>query len=238
MFVKVIKKSIKFIIKILDVFSTKKILVLGDSHAQVFAYPLVKLYFPLTKFIVVSVGGATASGLENPNSKTQAYKMFKENLNENKNYSKIILMLGEVDTGFVIWYRAKKYNTNVKEMFNLAVKNYVDFIDKAKTYAKVTVISTPLPTITDDNDWGEVANLRKEVKVSQKERTKLTIEFNKAIERFCLTRNVTFINLDKESLGNNGLVKKELLNKNPNDHHYNRLQHVKLLAKYKKLIVF
>ena len=221
----------------MDFFSLQKILVLGDSHVKIFIYPLMKLYFPLTKFEVVSVGGATASGLENPNSKTQAYKIFSEKLQSKKKYDKIIIMLGEVDTGFVIWYRAKKYGKAVKEMFNMAVKKYTNFINKAANYGELIVISTPLPTIGDDNNWGEVANLRKEVKVTQIERTKLTIEFNKEIELFCKKNNIVFLNLDNESLGPDGLVKKELLNKNKFDHHYNKSSYAKLINLHLKQLI-
>jgi len=72
------KMIIRIGIDFLDFFAKKSIMVLGDSHAQIFMFPLFKIFFPLIKFDVCSVGGATASGLENPNSKTQAYKNFKK----------------------------------------------------------------------------------------------------------------------------------------------------------------
>ncbi len=209
--------------------STEKILVLGDSHVSVFHSYYFILNFPFKYFKVVSVGGATASGLENPRSKTQAFKIFNEAL-EKKDYDKIIIMLGEVDTGFVIWYRAKKYNTDVEEMFNKTVETYTKFIKKSSEYADTIVISTPLPTISD-NAVGEVAHARREVKASQKERTELTLKFNSTIENFCKKNSIKYINLDNQSLGEDGLVKDCLKNPDPKDHHYDNKKYSKMIIK-------
>jgi len=138
-------------------------------------------------------------------------------------------MLWEVDTGFVIWYRAEKYGESVEKMFNDAIKKYTKFIDELTAFGNIIVISTPLPTITDDNDWGEIANLRKEVKATQLQRTELTLKFNKNIEYFCNKNDISFINLDNDSLGENGLVKKELLNKSKFNHHYNKITYSRLI---------
>ena len=203
------------------------ILVLGDSHVAVFHNIRFLIAFPFTRFEVVSVGGATASGLENPRSKTQANKIFKEAL-YTKRYDHIIVMLGEVDTGFVIWYRAKKYNESVEKMFSQAVQNYCKLIETLRFKAPVTVISTPLPTI-DDSSRGEVAHARKEITASQVERTDLTIYFNTTIQNYCQQHGINYINLDKLSLGPNGIVKNELKNKKPTDHHYDSNKYALLI---------
>ena len=225
----ILKRLKNFLNKIQYFLANERILVIGDSHVLVFKHYNFKLHFPFKYFEVVSVGGATASGLENPNSKTQAYKIFNKAL-QHKQYNKIIIMLGEVDTGFVIWYRAKKYNENVERMLIDAVNKYTKFIKKASSFANTIVISTPLPTI-DDNSVGEVVNARKEVDVFQYERTKLTIKFNKLVEDFCKKNNIKYLNLDMQSLGENGLVKKQLKNKNPADHHYDTKEYSKLIIK-------
>jgi len=165
------------------------------------------------------VQGATASGLQNPSSKTQAAEIFQQALKE-ESYDRVFLQLGEVDTGFVIWYRSNKYNVPVEEMFKQAVEQYEKLILAAKERTPVVVFSTPLPTISDDNIWGEVANLRKDVKASQLERTTLTLKFNKAIEEFCGVHEIDYISLDEESIGKDGLVKDSLKNSDPHNHHY------------------
>ena len=84
------------------------ILVLGDSHSNV---------FNLSKkdFLVEFIGGATAQGSVNPNSKTNSLNIFTEKLKtlDLSKISNVIIMLGEVDCGFVIWYRHKKHNISI-----------------------------------------------------------------------------------------------------------------------------
>ena len=196
-----------------------EVLVFGDSHVAIFNNFKMRKAFPQYYFNVVSVGAATVSGLENPNSKTQALPIFKQNL-KTSNANTIIVSLGEVDTGFVIWYRSEKYNTEVSEMLDNALRNYRDFLIFLSRDHRVICLSAPLPTIRDGQDWGDVANLRKKVKASQMDRTKLTIYFNESMEGFCLQNKIEYLDFDSESLGKNGLVHAGLINNNINDHHY------------------
>jgi hypothetical protein len=213
-----------------------EILVLGDSHATVFRNKAFKMQFPDYFFHIVSISGATVSGLENPQSKTQALPIFMVNLQ--KSQAKIVIvLLGEVDVGFVIWYRANKYNAPVEIMLEKAIKNYQNLLTKISKQHQVICISTPLPTIEDGNDWGEVASARKEVKATQVQRTNLTLEFNRIIQDFCQKNNFSYISIDQDSLGENGLVKPELVNVNPNDHHYRQRKYAELIIDKLKYIL-
>lgn len=207
----------------------REILVLGDSHSPVFAHPLFKEKFPNLFFNVLTVIGATASGLENPNSTTKAYPVFRKAAMQTT-AKHVIVMLGEVDTGFVIWYRAQKYQESVTAMMDKAVASYSGFLAELKMRFEVVCISTPLPTIQDGNDWGDIANARREVTASQVERTALTLEFNRTMQLFCMQNNIRYIMLDSVSLGEGGIVKTELLNSNCNDHHYDQDQYSRLLV--------
>ncbi len=96
-----------------------KILVLGDSHCDIFRYCNIKqndIYFD-----VHNVGGATAQGSVNPNSNTNALNIFRNKIHKiNKtDYKYVIINLGEVDCGFVIWYRKKKYNISTEEQLKI-----------------------------------------------------------------------------------------------------------------------
>ncbi|OIQ77288.1 hypothetical protein GALL_410220 [mine drainage metagenome] len=197
----------------------KEILVLGDSHTPIFNHPSFRERFPELRFNVVTVIGATASGLENPNTRTQAYPIFRQAL-EKSSAAKVIVMLGEVDTGFVIWYRANKYQESVSAMKDRAVASYSRFLLEVAERFEVVCISTPLPTISDDNDWGEVANARREVTATQLERTALTLEFNREMQAFCERHGLAYLMLDEVSLGEEGVVRSGLLNRDPNNHHY------------------
>jgi hypothetical protein len=206
----------------------RDILVLGDSHSPVFDHPLFQEKFPDLNFNVLTVVGATASGLENPNSTTQTYPIFKKAIKQT-GAKHVIVMLGEVDTGFVIWYRAQKYQESVAAMMDKAIASYSQFLAELKTHFEVLCISAPLPTIQDGNDWGDVANARREVTASQVERTALTLEFNRVMQQFCGQNGIRYLMLDDVSLGEHGILKAELLNSDYSNHHYDQDQYARLL---------
>jgi hypothetical protein len=225
-----IKSLYKYILYKYNKKFKEEVIVIGDSHARVFENKLFSTISHDIFFNVHAVGGATASGLENPNSKTQAYNLFAKALKGKAN-NKVIIMLGEVDTGFVIWYRANKYDESVNIMMNNTLEKYQNFIDKINKTFNVIVISTPLPTIQDNCNWGEVANARKEIKASQYDRTQLTLMFNIEMEKYCKQNNIVYVNLDHDCIGSKGIVKKELKNSDQNDHHYNQDKYASLLVK-------
>lgn len=206
----------------------EEILVLGDSHVLVFEHWYWIFKYPRRYFHVCSVQGATASGLENPNATARAHGRFIEALSGSR-FHRIILMLGEVDAGFVIWYRAKKYGVPPSETLQYAVESYCKFIDEVAGHGDLLVLSCPLPTIRDGIAQGEVANLRKEVDASQADQTAMTIRFNRAVEAYCRERGVAFANLDKDSVGPDDLVNSGLLNARPTDHHYHKRRYARLI---------
>lgn len=211
-------------------FRAHSILVLGDSHAAIFEKSVWQFILKKYQIHVAWVGGATVSGLENPNSKTQAIATFSEKVRETQP-DIILLQLGEVDTGFVIWFRAEKYRFSVEDMASQAIERYEKLITDLSQHARVIVVSAPLPTIKDNQDWGEIANLRSEISASQYERTELTLAFNKTINQFCINCDVEYINLDRDSLGENGIVSEDLMNRNAEDHHYDDKKYIALLSR-------
>jgi hypothetical protein len=221
----------KVLVRTLDLAAIRRVHVIGDSHVRVFFRPIWKLYFPVTRFDVCRVSGATASGLTNPNSQTNAYGTFREKLRSVGRDERLLLLLGEVDTGFVIWYRAEKYGTGVEAMLDRAVDAYTGFIDEARVVRNLAVISTPLPTIRDGTRWGEVAKKRSQIETTQRERTALTLEFNRRVGAFCRERDVTHLDLDAASLGEDGFVRGSLLNPDPRDHHYEPTAYARLLRR-------
>ena len=216
----------------------KKVLVLGDSHTAIFSHSSLKKFFePKYLLLVQTVGGATISGLSNPNSQTQAMPIFKNSF-EAVAPDATIIQLGEVDTGFLLWYQADKYAKSVGDMLTRCIANYTSFIRSYSGKSGTVVLSAPLPTIKDNQDCGDVATARRDVKSSQRERTELTLHFNQAIKRFCIEHSIYFIDLDPESLGENGLVSDTLLNADPNDHHYNASHYSALLKPHLSKIFY
>ena len=210
----------------------REILILGDSHAAIFARERTRQLFPGYFLKVVSVSGATASGLKNPNSKTQAYQKFRRAITRTKAHVAVI-MLGEVDTAFVIWYRSKKYGESVADMLERTVETYTAFLTElGKLGFKVICISAPLPTIEDGKEWGPIANERREVTATHRERTDLALAFNLRIKGFAEQHGIDYLHLDPHALGEDRLVKKELVNADPLDLHYEYEPFIDLLASH------
>lgn len=216
-----------------------EILVLGDSHAFPFEHSKkFKYTFPKYNWEVKVVVGATISGLSNPNSKTQAMPIFESKINEKKR-DIIIILLGEVDCGFVMWLRSEKNKNSIKEIRKETEEKYKDFIKKASLQCEeVIIISAPLPTIPDKSSSGDVAKARAKVTSSQHERTNLTCEFNSNIEDWTKDKlNISYLNLDTFCLGKNGLLKEKFINNDKLDHHYDKAAYTNLLLTKLKLFL-
>ena len=198
-----------------------KILCCGDSHTRIFRY-LNKKQSKLN-FLVCEVPGASAQGAVNPNSRTDALNIYK-NVVTNVKADKILIMLGEVDCGFVIWVRSKKYNISVDEQIEKCVNNLFEFINFIlnKTDLKsedIIVTGSILPTISDSTNKIYLNGARAEVDISQLERTNKTIEYNNMLKDMSQKNGYKYIDITSQLIGVNGLVKDEFLNKNPSDHH-------------------
>ena len=122
--------------------------MIGDSHASIFNNKQLKKSLSHLNLSVCWVGGATVSGLESPNSKTQALPLFTEAY-EKCTPDYVIVLIGEVDTGFVMWWRAEKYDKPIEDMLDNSVEFYSKLLQQFKGRDKTIAISTPLPTIND-----------------------------------------------------------------------------------------
>lgn len=208
----------------------KKLLVLGDSHTLVFKSGQFPMNFPYYDWDVLSVIGATISGIENPNSKTNAMNIFFDRLAK-RDFDKIIIQLGEVDIGFVMWFKSQRDKMPIETYFAITLNQYQKFIKIIFDYCKeILIVSVPLPTIKDGETLGKVSNQRSNIVASQLERTEKTLLFNRKMKEFCIEQKIGFLDLDLLSLGEDGLVDEFLLNKNKADHHYCKFSYSKLLV--------
>lgn len=228
----------KFLDPILQQAGADIIHVIGDSHSTLFQYIAHNFIWINTCFEFCIVQGATAIGLANPHSKTQAFNVYNNYIRSiPKNQKKVHLLfcLGEVDCGFVIWYRAQKYNVPIETQFQLSLSNYLNFIDSANSqgFNKILVCSTPLPTILENQNWGEVANnRRKYVKATLYERTNLTMKYNSQLQSHCKRKGYDFIDLESQILNKSkNIIGNKFRNQNPLDHHLNSTTVSPLLIK-------
>jgi hypothetical protein len=199
------------------------VVCLGDSHAEVFEHVDVPGY----AFDVYMVEGATASGVENPNSKTQAGTQFRARLAKARRDQPVVVLLGEVDCGFVIWYRAQRHGTSADEELARTVGGYASFLADVRP---TVVVSAPPPTIVDGQTWGDVANARSEIAASQRERTELTLRFNDAVRDVCAREGIAFCDVTPRMLGDDGLIAERFRDADPLDHHLDSARYAELLA--------
>ena len=202
------------------------ILVLGDSHCDVFNYCNQKQ--SKIHFEVVVVGGATAQGAVNPNSATNALILFKNKLkttNPNE-FHYIMIHLGEVDCGFVIWYRKEKYNIRIEDQLKISTDNLFQFIhSEIVPYfepSKIIVNGSVLPTIQDNTDKNYLMGARSQVNASIQDRTQLTLQYNDQLKHFSFQYGYNYMDITADILDNvSNTVNTHYLNKNIYDHHLN-----------------
>lgn len=194
----------------------------GDSHAKTMAAACRRGYFGNVKYKMVSVVGATAVGLRHPLSKTQSLQKFRLHLFPyNPNYIPVFQM-GEVDCGFLSWYRAEKYNDPILKQIDESLSAYIAFLRECRDagYGNLIVASAVLPTYRDGQVDGEVARLRLAVKATQRQRTDLTIVYNERLKNLCKSESIDFVDstpvfLDMSSM----LIKDRFRKKDTGDHH-------------------
>jgi hypothetical protein len=208
------------------------VLVLGDSHARVFRQPIFHA-LPV-RLEIESVAGATLSGLANPNSQTQAGPVYERRLARARRHAPraVVVMLGEVDCGFVIWWNHEQGGVALESGVERAVENLATLVGRALEVAPVVVISAPLPTLRDGVEYGDdEKGFRKQVRASQLDRTRLVLEFNRVARTVVESAGATFVDLDDITLGADGLVSPILLHPFAGDHHYDPPVYARLLER-------
>lgn len=193
----------------------------GDSHIEAFqaAATSKRLNAP-AKFL--RVHGATAVGLRHANSKTNAMEIFSKALLPMLPATVPVMHLGEVDCGFLIWWRAEKHQEAVHKQMEESIEAYFSFVDRLLSagYPTVVITGATVPSILDGQNWGDVAHRRRHVKATLRERTELTLRYNRRLESEAASRGLPFIDLSPALLDPcTGHVFDKYRNPNPLDHH-------------------
>jgi hypothetical protein len=195
---------------------------LGDSHMRVFNRVQIPGVWPR----VVVVRGATASGIRNPQSQTEALRTFREVMRRVRPWQHVVVGLGEVDCGFLIWHRAQARGRTVEDLLSEALDRYVEFLVEVRDLParSVTVVSAPLPTIVDyaaafkNRD----AHMRSSIDADIDDRIELTLEFNRRLTERCAEIGVRFVDFSDQQLDvDTGRIREELVDRTSHDHHLN-----------------
>jgi hypothetical protein len=199
------------------------VLVLGDSHVRVFEHWLFLAAMPRTRFEIVYVRGGTAIGILNPKSETGARLRFLDALARGP-WDHVIVDLGEVDTASTLWRMAQKGVHPLDRLLDRSVTNYLDFLAEVLATQNLIVLAATLPTLDDAGgiDDPEVFQQRSHVDATQRQRTDLTMEFNRRIAAWCAANGVPHLDTAPDALGPDGLVRPEWTVRDKRDHHYAR----------------
>lgn len=196
-------------------------LIFGDSHVAAFERA-AELGWIRNPSAFLSVGGATAVGMRNPNSATNALQTFREALLPVRPGCIPVMHLGEVDCGFVIWYRALKYNESVEAQLAASLAAHIEFVDQllAAGYPTVVLTGASMPTIGDGEVSGDVANKRSEISVTRRDRTQLTQTYNARLRELAAARGVPFIDIaDMVIDPDTGEINPIFCHNDPGNHH-------------------
>jgi len=199
--------------------------VLGDSHALVFRAIARQHLVPKTWFDLVVVRGATARGLINPNSATDARRRFHAALRPVPRTRKTVVMLGEVDCGFLVWHRSQERGTSVDAELDQSLRAHTDFLDGLLESGRrrLCVVSAIVPTVWDYATWAGLSNRRKEVRAGIHERTAATVAYNARLRAWADARDVPYLDLDRVTLdASTGVVRECFRNSDAQDHHLDR----------------
>jgi len=203
----------------------------GDSHVKVMRRLNWAAREHDLRFRTISVMGATAYGVVNYGSRSGARETYEKRLkNINKN-NKALVMLGEIDAGFLIWSLAKKKGLSVEAVLKETVDRYVRFLSYVKNMCNdVYVCSAPLPTVDDGEKDPGYLEVRGSIQVSKKERTDMTLKFNETVQKSCKLLDIIYVDLDDLSIDKTtGLVKRSLINPSGLDHHYEENAFINIL---------
>ena len=215
----------------------KKVLVMGDSHAKIFIR--CNLYTDQFAFDVSIVEGATAQGCLNPNSVTNALNIFIDTLKvltTATKYDYIMIMLGEVDCGYLMWCRKDKYGTSLEEQVGKNTKNIFDFVGNyVRIYfqpEQIIITGSVLPTIKDNTDKRYLLGQRSSVNSSQLERTELTLKYNEKLKKMACDCGYNYEDITEEILDKStGIIGENFMNEDQYDHHLNHNTTYKLWLK-------
>lgn len=205
---------------------------IGDSHVQSFEVAAT-LGLLNRRARCLPVPGATSIGLRNPESQTHAVVRFKEALLPARPDAIPVIQLGEVDCGFVIWWRTQKHGDCVERQLEESAAAYSTFVDEllAGGYPTLVLTGAVLPTIRDGQTWGQVARARHEVTATLRQRTDLTHRYNARLREMAETRGLPFVDITPRITDlDTGLVADAFRSPNPRDHHLHPIRSAEVWA--------
>lgn len=220
----------------------KKILVLCDSHGGVLEYIHDHGLLAPHYINCEVVGGATAYGLNNDKSKTQAFLKFSHALKRFPAFDVVGIMLGEVDCSVALWAVAEKRGVAADELIPHVMQGYQRLIDflRASDKSQIILFGSILPTVSDAQKASQADSMRRNVRASQQQTTALVLAVNEQLKKLALANGVAYIDITEETLDKKtGLVNGDFLISERVDHHQSQSMTAPLWCReLRKLAVF
>ncbi len=179
------------------------------------------------------VSGASATGLDNPGSVTQARQRFDETIARLRPGAAVLVSLGEVDVGFLAFARAQVSDTAPIDHAELAFDRYTAYLSGhvLARGARLLVLSASPPTIEDYASWAGLENKRRLVTASRAERAALTDVWNRRLGAWCAAAGAAWLDLTPHvTIPGSLQVRPEWVNPDPFDQHLHPRRHAELLA--------
>lgn len=220
--------------------ATSHLVAFGDSHLEALKLAADLHLLKIKSSIFSIVPGATVVGLRNPNSLTDAVNIFKNTILNQPRDSHLILHLGEVDCGFVIWWRAEKLGESIEKQFICSINSYNQFLNEILEigFHRLCVVGASLPIIKDGIVFGEVANKRSEIIVGIRQRTDLTLKYNDELRLIAQRLGISYFDITGGVLDRTThLVHDYFRNQNPGDHHLDKIKTVGIWAEKSNLFI-
>jgi hypothetical protein len=217
--IKSIKKRYRDIINYFR--NGKKILVLSDSHGEVFEYINDNNLLLPHLINVKMVGGATAYGLNNNKSKTNALKRYIDEVEKFNCYNIILIQLGEIDCSFLLWKKLETSSLSMEELLDKSINGYRRLILKLKEMDKNIIITgAVLPTIKDNQKNPDNISIRNSINTTQLERTILTYEFNNRLKQLAFKNNIKYIDISNDCINETTkVIDDKYIRKQIDNHH-------------------
>ena len=220
--IKRIKHSVFKKIKWLQshLFNGKRILILGDSHAGVFEEMFNQGYFKKNFVSCEIVGGATAYGINNAQSLSQAHTKFKKAVKRFHYCETVAIMLGEVDCSIALWVIAEKNQQSPDDLLDHIVDKVNQFLKQHLNNKKIIILAASLPTVFDHQIDDQVYLPRKGKQYPHQQRTKLVISLNQKLDEMARQNGYAYLDitdaiLDKKT----GLISTDYVKQDMIDHH-------------------
>lgn len=187
---------------------SNKLIVFGDSH--------IEMYRPFVTDLC-AVAGATAYGLINENSVTNAKGQFTSFITStSSNY--IISCLGEVDCNSLVW--KKRETMSWKDLVKESIDRYINFLSQFS--CKFIVSCVPLPPVELYNvppfSTKPAQPFRIQVDWDKRLRTDIVNYFNLSMFNLCKQNDIFFLDFTEETKNNSGLLNMDFAINSNNTH--------------------